>query len=173
MSRSVVAKSAIVVFIVTAMLMLCSGQTSAQSSLPTLPHAFYGALKINGEPAPIGTEVEAKGAGVITGIESNPIVTTEVGHYGSREPLQPKLIVQGETGEGTVLSFYIDGLDTGQTYTWQSGEVTELDLEVNTKTLPEEQNFSWLSSWLVLGGAAAGILIVLSILFLLVKRRAS
>jgi len=100
---------------------------------PPLPHAFYGAVEINGNPAPIGTEVEARGEGVITGIEGNPIVTTEVGRYGSgADPLGQKLIVQGDIVEGTTLRFYVNDVVADQTAEWHSGEVTELDLTVTT-----------------------------------------
>jgi len=44
---------------------------------PPLPHAFYGAVEVNGEPAPAGTQVEARGAGVLTGVLGNPITVTQ------------------------------------------------------------------------------------------------
>jgi hypothetical protein len=98
--------------------------------VPPLPHAFYGNLTINGSPAPTGTKVEAMGEGVRTGIEGNPIVTTEVGKYGSADPLGTKLIVQGYILDGATITFYINDISTGQTALWHSGEVTQLDLSV-------------------------------------------
>jgi len=74
---------------------------------PPLPHAFYGLVEINGSPAPVGTEVEARGEGVITSFEGNPIVTTAVGSYGSADPLAPVLIVQGHIFDGASITFYV------------------------------------------------------------------
>ncbi|MCL0046603.1 hypothetical protein M1N18_01320, partial [Dehalococcoidales bacterium] len=104
--------------------------TPVLASVPPLPHAFYGAVEINGEPAPVGTQVEARGAGVKTGIAGNPITTTEPGKYGGPGALDPKLVVQGNIKEGTIITFYVNGVSTGQTATWHSGEVTRLDLSV-------------------------------------------
>ena len=51
---------------------------------PPIPHSFYGAveMEINGEPAPVGTQVEARGTGVLTGVSGNPITVTQAGQYG-------------------------------------------------------------------------------------------
>ena len=106
--------------------------------IPPLPHAFYGTIEVNGSPAPVGTAVEVRGEGVEVGVGSNPIVTTTEGRYGSEESLEPKLIVQGEIAEGTTLTFYVDGVATGQTTEWHSGEVTELDLVVTIESPPPE-----------------------------------
>jgi hypothetical protein len=102
--------------------------TPVYADVPSLPHAFYGTVTINGDPAPVGTKVEARGEGVQTDIGNNPIVTTVEGEYGSPGPLEPKLIVQGNIAEGAVLSFYVDGVQTDQTAEWHSGEVTELSV---------------------------------------------
>jgi hypothetical protein len=98
-----------------------------------LPHAFFGTIKINDSPAPVGTRVEARGEGVRTGIEGNPIVTTAAGVYGSPDPMGPKLVVQGDILDGTTITFYVNGVQAGQTAEWHSGEVTELNL---TATIP-------------------------------------
>lgn len=108
------------------------------SALLQLPHAFYGNITIDGEPAPIGTVVEARCQGAKVGINGNPIMTTEVGKYGSESELGVKLIVQGEDIDGNpLISFYIDGHLADQTYTWQTGEITRLDLSVTISTAPE------------------------------------
>lgn len=104
--------------------------------VPPLPHAFYGDLTINGSPAPAGTTVEARGTGVITGIEGNPIATTETGKYGSADPLGTKLIVQGNILDSTSITFYVNNVSTGQTTSWHSGEVTQINLSV-TIVAPE------------------------------------
>jgi hypothetical protein len=100
---------------------------------PPLPHAFYGTVEINGQPAPIGTQVEAGGDNVITGISGNPIITTELGKYGG-PGLSVKLIVPGFIEEGTIISFYINNVLAEQTAEWHSGEVTELNLGVTITT---------------------------------------
>ena len=79
-------------------------------SVPPLPHAFYGTVEVNGSPAPVGTEVEARGEGIQTGVGNNPIVVTVEGCYGSSNPLEPKLIVQGDIADGTILTFYVNGV---------------------------------------------------------------
>ena len=56
------------IFIVLALLLtLCSTPVYA-NGIPALPHAFYGTVKINGSSARVGTSVEARGPGVMTGI---------------------------------------------------------------------------------------------------------
>ncbi|KKM66699.1 hypothetical protein LCGC14_1478560, partial [marine sediment metagenome] len=99
-------------------------------AVPALPHAFYGSVTVNGAPAPPGTSVEARGTGVMTGIEDNPTVTTVSGIYGTSDPFAHRLVVQGDILDGTILTFYVNGTSTGQTAEWDSGETTELDLTV-------------------------------------------
>jgi hypothetical protein len=109
------------------------------SALLQLPHAFYGNVTINGELAPIGTMVEARGQGVRVGISGNPILTSVVGKYGSESELGVKLIVQGEEIEGnTVIYFYINGHLADQTHVWQTGEITQLNLSVTIPDTPED-----------------------------------
>jgi hypothetical protein len=96
---------------------------------PTLPHAFYGEVEINGSPAPVGTEVEVRGEGVQTGVGTNPIEVIVEGEYGGgADPMVPKLVVQGSVADGTTVTFYVNGFATGQTAVWHSGEVTEVNL---------------------------------------------
>jgi len=116
-------------FILLAMLLALAVTPVYADIAPTLPHAFYGTVDINGSPAPVGTEVEVRGEGVQTGVGNNPIVTAVEGEYGGGvDPMAPKLVVQGSIGEGVLVSFYVDGFPTGQTAEWHSGEVTEIDL---------------------------------------------
>ncbi len=97
-------------------------------AVPALPHAFYGSVSINGSPAPPGTSVEARGTGVMTGIQDNPTVTTVTGVYGSSNPFQSRLIVQGEIEEGATITFYVNGVSTGQTAEWHSGQTSEINI---------------------------------------------
>ena len=113
---------------------------------PPLPHAFYGTVEINGEPAPVGTVVEARGEGVLTGIKGNPITVTEAGKYGGPGGLDPKLVVQGDVENGTPIEFYVNGVraecydpaagEWVDTYPFESGAVTELNLRVGAAPTP-------------------------------------
>ena len=117
-----------VAFIILAVLLALSATPVYAQEAPALPHAFYGTIEVNGSPAPVGTQVEARGEGVKTGIGNNPIEVIVAGQYGSPDPLEPKLIVQGDIAEGDTVTFYVNGVSTGQTAEWHSGGVTELDV---------------------------------------------
>ncbi len=107
---------------------------------PVLPHAFYGSVTIDGTAAPIRAVVEARGTGVSTGIEGNPITVTETGKYGGPSGFDP-LVVQGDITDGTNLTFYVNNV-TAQcydvqaggewldSYPFKSGNVTVLNLKV-------------------------------------------
>lgn len=98
------------------------------------PQVYRGTIAINGHPAPVGTVLEARGEGVLTGITGNPVTTAEEGLYGASTAT--KLQVQGDISEGTVISFYVDGTAADQTSTWTSGTLTWLDL---TFTIPDSR----------------------------------
>ena len=112
---------------------------------PPMPHAFYGTVTINGTPAPAGTEVEARGTGVMPEVEGNPIETTVEGQYGSSSPLGPWLVVQGYIDEGTPIEFYVNEVRaqcydvaaqaSSDTYPFHSGVFTELNLSVGEAAL--------------------------------------
>jgi len=122
-------KTKMVAFMLLAMLLALAATPVYADSAPTLPHAFYGTVQINGSPAPVGTSVKVVGEGVQTGIGTNPITTTVEGEYGGgTDPMVPKLVVQGSVADGTTVTFYVNGFSTGQTAQWQSGGVTEVDL---------------------------------------------
>jgi hypothetical protein len=128
-------------FIVLAVLLAVAATPVYADVAPTIPHAFYGTVAINGSPAPVGTEVSARGDGVVTGVGTNPIVTDIEGEYGGGiDPLAPKLVVQGSVSDGTTVTFYVNGFSTGQTAQWRSGEVTEVDLAVTIEegAVPDE-----------------------------------
>jgi hypothetical protein len=134
-------KAKMVAFMLLAMLLALVVTPVYASDAPALPHAFYGAVEVNGSPAPVGTSVEARGEGVMTGIGNNPIVTDIEGEYGGGDdPLAPKLIVQGNIAEGVTVTFYVNGFSTGQAAQWHSGELTEVDLAVTIEegAVPEE-----------------------------------
>jgi hypothetical protein len=126
-------------FILLAVLLALAATPVYAQSAPALPHAFYGEIDVNGSPASVGTKVEARGEGVQTGISNNPIVIIVEGEYGSSDPLEPRLIVQGDIAEGATLTFYVNGVSTGQTAEWYSGEVTELNLAATISGSPPEE----------------------------------
>lgn len=132
-------KAKTIAFVILAgLLTLFTTPVYAQEDIPPLPHAFYGTVEVNGSPAPAGTEVEARGEGVQIDVGNNPVVITVEGRYGSSEPLEPKLIVQGNIAEGSAVTFYVNGVSTGQTAEWHSGGVTELNLAVTIEGPPPE-----------------------------------
>ncbi|MBI2851677.1 MAG: hypothetical protein HYX84_01040 [Chloroflexi bacterium] len=106
------------------------------AAVPELPHAFYGNLTVEGAPAKVGTRVEARGTGVLTGIAGNPLTTTLQGAYGGPGSFDPKLVVQGAIAQGATVSFFVDGKPATQTATWVSGQISRLDLTVVKDAAP-------------------------------------
>jgi len=134
-------KVKMVAFVLLAMLLALAVTPVYADIAPTLPHAFYGVVEINGSPAPVGTSVKVVGEGVQTGVGTNPIVTTVEGEFGGGvDPMVPKLVVQGTVAEGATVSFYVNGFATGQTAVWHSGEVTEVNLAatIDEGAVPDE-----------------------------------
>jgi len=112
---------------------------SSRAQVPGLPHSFYGSVEVNGLPAPVGSQVEARGTGVLTGIEYNPLTVTQEGRYGGPGGFDPKLVVQGTVSEGTPLQFYVNGVRAQcarpggswqDSFPFSSGAITELNLRV-------------------------------------------
>jgi len=131
-------KAKMVAFILLAVLLALSVTPVYAESAPALPHAFYGTIEVNGSPVPVGTQVEARGEGVQTGVDNNPIVVTAEGEYGGSGAFDPKLAVWGDIAEGATVTFYVNGVSTGQTAAWHTGEVTELNVDATIEgSLPE------------------------------------
>jgi hypothetical protein len=113
-------------------LLLCFA--SPVSAQPPIPHAFYGNVTIGGEPAPLGTFISAEVSGVVSG----NVTTWEEGSYGWGLGLPPEeamanLLVQGEhVSNGDTIEFYINYERADQDFTFESGEVTQLDLSVES-----------------------------------------
>ena len=136
MTRKSFIKATLFILITGLLLCLSPGIAAANGSTPELPpHAFYGNVTINGDPAPIGTKVEVSGTNVRTGEVYNPIYTSETGKYGTSGPAGAKLIAQGDIDYGTTLTFYVNDVSTGQTFPFESGNITELDLSVTICSL--------------------------------------
>ena len=130
-----------VAFMLLALLLALAVTPVYADVAPSLPHAFYGTVDINGSPAPVGTLVKVVGEGVEIGVGTNPIEVTVEGEYGGgADPMAPKLVVQGSVAEGTSVTFYVNGFDTGQTAVWQSGGVTEVNLAATIEdgAVPDE-----------------------------------
>lgn len=118
----------------------------AQGLPPPLPHAFLGAVEVNGQPAPVGALIEARGTGVKTGTANNPFTVTVAGRYGGPTSAELKLIAQGkDLQNGDPLEFYVDGVKAqcarpGQawqdSFPFESGVVTELNLRVGAPAEP-------------------------------------
>ena len=107
---------------------------------PPLPHYFYGSLSVGGQAAPLGTVVEARGANVITGITGNPISITVAGQYGSVS--EPRLYVQGPNIEnGDIIELYVNGAKASETYQFQSGAITKLNLTIASAPPPLPASF--------------------------------
>jgi len=96
------------------------------TSIPSIPHAFYGAVTVGGSDAPVGTVVAAK----VGGVQCGSITTTVAGQYAGSGAFDAKLTVTGEIDTGATISFFINGVDTTQTATFIPGGVTELNLTV-------------------------------------------
>lgn len=131
MIRKQVLKVTFFALIAGLLLSISSGLVGADFPVPVLPHAFYGNVLINEDPAPVETKVEAKGTGVTATI-GNPIYTGVEGKYGTSGATGDKLVIQGDETlvDGTTITFYVNDVSTEQTYTWQSGNITELNLSV-------------------------------------------
>jgi hypothetical protein len=132
-------------FLVMVLVATCRVPIAYAQQPPPLPQAFFGTVEVNGQLAPVGVQIEARGADVKTGILGNPLVTTVAGRYGGPTLSEPKLGVQGRIEDGARIEFYIDGVkaecarpgDTWQgSYPFTSGVVTELNLRTGQSTTP-------------------------------------
>jgi len=107
-------------------MVLCAAPAFAAvpMDLPSIPHAFYGTLTVGGSDAPVGTVVMAK----VGGVQCGSITTTVAGQYGGSGAFDAKLAVTGEIETGATISFFVNDVDTTQTYAFSPGGVTELNL---------------------------------------------
>jgi hypothetical protein len=112
----------------------------SQAQMPMLPHAFYGSVTVEGQPASAGTQVEARGEGVTVGVVGNPLTTTVAGFYGGAQAFDAKLVAQGAMQEGAAITFYVNGLLAEcavpggawqGSYPFASGGITELNLRAS------------------------------------------
>ncbi|HIH26459.1 MAG TPA: hypothetical protein HA256_00375, partial [Methanoregulaceae archaeon] len=80
-------------FIFFILLVLTVGIASA--AIPVQPHEFYGAVTINGAPAPAGTTIVAK----MWGMPQGQFVTTSPGVYGGPGTFDQRLIINVDADE--------------------------------------------------------------------------
>ena len=67
------------------------------------PATFYGEITVYGDPGPIGCIIEARGPGIRTGTEGNPITISNPGIYG----LVNRLTVTGDIKPGDPITFWV------------------------------------------------------------------
>ena len=122
-------KKLIMSMVLALVLVLCA--TPVYAGIPTLPHAFYGEVEINGGPAPDGAQVSAT-VDVGSIVASQNPVTTEGGSYGIDSSL---LLVQGDISTGAIITFHVtdaNGTAIGGTATFEiGGGPTGQDLSVD------------------------------------------
>ncbi|XOB42349.1 MAG: hypothetical protein ACKKMP_03250 [Candidatus Nealsonbacteria bacterium] len=90
---------------------------------PGIPHQFFGTVDFSNGPAPTGLEVTAK-----IDEESAATATVSEGKYGYNPIFyvpDPDNNRQGET-----INFFVNGIDTGETYVFKNGASTNLNLAV-------------------------------------------
>ena len=86
-------------------------------AIPPLPHAFYGTVRINDADANTSTVVSAK----INGENAGSYTTAVSGLYGSLAERDYLAVSNANANDGDTITFYVNGIDTGQTATFQTG----------------------------------------------------
>jgi hypothetical protein len=120
------------IFLALALLLFISATPVLANGIPSLPHAFYGTVTVNGAPAADGTQVSATvDNGTVITNEQNP-TTTVGGSYGIDSP---RLLVQGDIANGATITFHVtndNGTATAGTATFEAGGgPTEKNLSVD------------------------------------------
>lgn len=103
--------------------------TTPALALPPIPHAFYGAVLINGSNAPAGTVVSAR----INGTNAGSYTTKNSGLYGSVAQRDYLAVSCDGADDGDTITFYVGSTLTAQTAAFSvGGGPTQLDLNVGT-----------------------------------------
>ena len=114
-SRNILQPRYVIATTIVVLLLMLPSVVSAQR---VIPHAFLGSATVNGSPAANGTVVAAL-------VDGQQVAAKSVtgGTY-------PVLLVEpsGESFDGKTVTFTIGGIAAAQTFIWQQGEVTELNL---------------------------------------------
>jgi hypothetical protein len=118
-------------YIVAALLFFLSGIVPVNAQeIPDIPHAFYGSVTINGNPAPDGTKISARvSKGDI--IQTQNPVTTINGEYGTGN--SPYLLVQGYGIRGATITFYVNNEVAEGTATFSSGAISRMNLSITLR----------------------------------------
>lgn len=101
------------------------------SAAPPLPTEFLGGVSIDGQPAPLNTEIIAKINGKIAG----SIKTNELGKYGSRGTFDKRLTVSAteeDTNQTIEIEFFVNGVQVGNKVSYLPGMTRVLDISVGT-----------------------------------------
>jgi len=113
--RNILQSRYVIATTIVVLLLMLPSVVSAQR---VIPHAFLGSATVNGSPAANGTVVAAL-------VDGQQVAAKSVtgGTY-------PVLLVEpsGESFDGKTVTFTIGGIAAAQTFIWQQGEVTELNL---------------------------------------------
>lgn len=98
-------------------------------AIPGVPNAFYGYAFVNGQPAENGTQIIAK----INGVQAAS-TTTMGGKYGYDPAFYVEDPNQDRTGKA--VTFFINGVDAGQTYYFCNACVTPVNLSATISPPP-------------------------------------
>ena len=115
-------------------LFICLGVFGVVASSPFLPCEFYGTVIIDDELAPANTEIIA----YIGDRAAGSIITEEAGLYGGIGTFDIRLVViplaEELSDETAVIRFAIGDRFADQTFIFESGNSTELDLTFGERT---------------------------------------
>ena len=109
---------AIVCLILALAMVLSLVQPAYAAAPPAIPQQFYGTVTINGTSASAGAAVSAK----VGGTQLASTTTDSQGRYG----YSPIFTVAASSG--ATMDFYINGVKAQQSFVFNSGAVTRLDL---------------------------------------------
>lgn len=127
LKRSITARLALAVAaVVTAVTLGPLGRAHAQ----TPPTRFYGALMINGQPAPAGTELK----GFVNGQECGSATISEDGKYVL--DVMSWGTIEGCGNDEDTVEFQISGVTATPGATFQTGHFVQLDLAADMSAPP-------------------------------------
>jgi hypothetical protein len=125
----------ILVFMVTLLILLSTSNVIAQGP-PMPPCVFYGYVNVGGKPARDGLNVTA----VIRGTTLKWTTETTSGTYGWPVKGSSSFEIPSDDPEtpekdggvtGNVIQFYVNGTNTNQTATFESGSAKRFDLSIS------------------------------------------
>jgi hypothetical protein len=96
---------------------------------PTMPHQFYGAVSLDGDPVAEGTLVEA----FVNDVKQAETIVDGEGRYGY------DTIFRVSGTAGATVTFHVGGIEADEDATWESGKVQELNLTIHEETPPPVQ----------------------------------